>query len=255
MKRAIHVLFVLFAFIGVGILWLVGEHMVERLYQQKEIAHVLRETGQTGKLIALTFDDGPDPTGTEALLGLLREKNVRATFFLVGTRVLEYPGYVQNIVADGHVVGNHTMTHPHTLPFSAGMRVGEEVLGTEAIIRELVPCRTALFRPPYGSTSVLLRTYLKKLGYTSILWDEDPHDYRTRTTPDILTKRILKHAHSGSIVLMHDRHYTDPGALLALGAAIDGLREDGYTFVTVDQLLGVSACKSDIEVDQGFAVR
>lgn len=186
--------------------------------------------------VALTFDDGPHATLTPKLLTILRDRNVKATFYVLGPNAKRNPGIMQRMVAEGHELGNHSWTH----------RVMSKA-PTEAMMKEFQDTQDAIVascgvapksqRPPYGAMTKPQRALLKeKFGYPCILWDVDPLDWK-KPGSSVVASRILSGARNGSIILLHDIH---AGSVDAVPAVLDGLLAKGYTFVTVSQLLAMS---------------
>lgn len=182
------------------------------------------------KCIALTFDDGP-AAGTIRLLDILKKSDTRATFFLVGSQVAGREQTVQRMVAEGHIVGNHTWQHLQ-LPEKSRKEVGAQIDRTaDAIVAAGAPHPT-LLRPPYGALSNEVREEITGRGYATVLWDADTLDWDTRNTKKTV-KNALADARPGGIILMHDIH---PETVKAVPQIIKELREDGYTLVTVPEL-------------------
>lgn len=185
------------------------------------------------KLIALTYDDGPTGKYTPKYLEMLNEKHVPATFFLLGEQIREFPSIAKRTIDMGFEVGNHTYDHK-SLNTLSEESVRSEMGKTEDLLTSLTGNRVSMMRPPYGAANPRVRTLLaNELGYKIVLWDVDTNDWRGRSTENIV-QNIMANAHDGSIVLMHDRYQT---SLDASRTVIDGLREKGFEFVTVSQLL------------------
>ena len=191
----------------------------------------------SGKYIAVTFDDGPHPQNTPRLLDLLRARNIKATFYVIGRNVDLYPQIVRRTVAEGHEIGNHSYTH----------RLFTKLSDSE-VRSDLTRCRDAIgraagvqprtFRPPYGGLLQRQREMLfAEFGYPTILWNVDPLDWK-RPGPSVVCARILSHTTAGSIVLAHDLHGS---TVDAMPATLDGLLRRGFQFVTVSQLLAMKA--------------
>jgi peptidoglycan/xylan/chitin deacetylase (PgdA/CDA1 family) len=181
--------------------------------------------------VALTFDDGPDPEYTPKLLDLLREKDVKATFFVVGKRADQYPEIVRRTWAEGHLVGNHTWSHYPLFCFLMPGRLRAEIeRGTESVRRSCgSPPR--FFRSPVGLRHPLLAPYLENAGLEYISWSIRTLDTFTANS-SVLAQRILSRAASGDIILLHDRLPRGTDAMLqALPQVIDELRERGFDFV------------------------
>ncbi len=188
----------------------------------------------TQQLIAITFDDGPDPVLTPRLLDLLKERHIHATFFLVGKNAAAFPEVVRRIVEEGHEVGNHSWSHP--LLTQLGPESVESQLRRthDAIVKA---CGTAplLYRPPYGAVRLSQRTRIEKtFGYPAILWDVDPQDWKHPRSAQKVYDAIHKQTRPGSIILCHDIHET---TVAAMPATLDDLIARGYHFATVTQLI------------------
>lgn len=183
--------------------------------------------------IAITFDDGPHPVHTPRLLDMLRERNISATFYVVGKNARAYPDLIRRIIAEGHEIGNHTWNHPNLAKLSESAVI-KELEDTQNAIVSACGVRPRTMRPPYGSLTTSQRQMIKgRFGYPTILWDVDPLDWK-RPGPSVVANRIIGNTRAGSIVLAHDIHQ---GTIEAMPAALDGLLAKGYTFVTVSQLL------------------
>lgn len=197
---------------------------------------IVRHVPTEQKVIALTFDDGPNPKTTPAVLKVLKDKNVQATFFVLGENAKEYPALVAKIVQNGNEVGTHAYTHRHLKDLSRE-ECAKELDDTEKVIAESAP-RPHLFRPPGGLYDDKVIEEAEKRGYQTILWSVDPLDWKNPSV-DYVVQTVMKKAQSGGIILLHDGLYPVPTPR-ALGQIIDLLRQKGYTFVTVDQLLKYS---------------
>jgi peptidoglycan-N-acetylglucosamine deacetylase len=181
--------------------------------------------------VALTFDDGPDPVDTPKLLDMLREKGVKATFFVVGKRADQYPEIVRRTWAEGHLVANHTWSHYALFCFLMPGRLRAEIeRGTESICRSC-GFRPRSFRSPVGLRHPLLGPYLKDAGLEYVSWSVRTRDTLTANS-SVLAQRILNKVASGDIILLHDRLPAGTDIMLeALPRVIDGLRERGFQFV------------------------
>jgi peptidoglycan/xylan/chitin deacetylase (PgdA/CDA1 family) len=156
--------------------------------------------------IHLTFDDGPHPTATPAILNILRERNIRATFFFLGQNVQQYPDIARHAATEGHHIGNHSFTHTN-LFFKDKAFIRKEIIQTEEILESTLGKRTKYFRPPYGYFNLTILNVLKEIGSTCVLWNIDSKDYRLTRQLDI-ERRVLPHATNGSIFLFHDNKAT-----------------------------------------------
>jgi peptidoglycan-N-acetylglucosamine deacetylase len=196
------------------------------------------------KVIALTFDDGPWPETTEKVLAALKQENVKATFYVVGQPLKSWPELGKKILADGHVIANHTLHHwYHAMSPLVAQR---EIEDTQKIIREVLNVETAYFRPPGGVLTNGLVAYAHKQGQSVNMWSVDSNDSRPkRPSPEAMLKTILEQATSGGIVLMHDGGGSHDNTARAVPQIIAKLREKGYKFVTVPELLELSVAGSE----------
>ncbi len=193
-----------------------------------------------GLRVALTFDDGPDRIETNAMLDVLKRYQVPATFFLLGRNMPGNGDVVERIVAEGHTVANHSTTHPDLRRLTAE-QVQNEMLTLENQIYEITGLRTALMRPPYGFVTDENIRQLQDLGYKIIKWTVDTNDWRDMDIDKVLIN-TMPNMRDGSIILMHD-YLSQSVTKEVLPEIIHSLRSQGYTFVTVDELLGISPYK------------
>lgn len=191
--------------------------------------------GVPGKFLSITFDDGPHATLTPKLLDMLRERGIKATFFLVGKNVAEYPAIVRRMVDEGHEVANHSWSHPSLTKLGTeGLRA--QIEKTNAAIEAACGVKPTLIRPPYGATSARLnKFYADTYGMTVAMWSVDPLDWKYRNASRV-TEKILAGAAPGAIILVHDIH---PSTVAAMPATLDGLRARGYEFVTMSDLIAM----------------
>lgn len=200
-----------------------GEGML-RLMEQE-----LMEQSQAHPEVALTFDDGPSPKYTPLLLDGLKERNVQATFFLLGKNVKENQELVQRMQAEGHLLGNHTYNHVqlNKIPETTAR---QEILKTNNEIYEATGKYPEYMRPPYGAWKKNMELCVEMLP---VFWDIDTLDWKSQNV-DAILKAAGEEPEDGSIILMHDEYQTSVEAALLL---IDRLKEKGYEFVTVDELI------------------
>ncbi len=185
------------------------------------------------KAIALTFDDGPWPTATTQILDILKENNIKATFFWVGRYLQTYPEIGKQVAAAGHAIGNHTWNHEYLKYNEDG--AAREIDRTSSLIEEVTGVQTSMFRPPGGILNNGLAAYAQKKNYAVVMWSADSFDWRTITGS--LTDNVMRQAKSGGIVLMHDGGGNRARTVKALPDIIARLRNEGYIFVTVPELL------------------
>ena len=188
------------------------------------------------KQIALTFDDAPSEHTSDAVLAVLAEKNVQATFFMIGENMARHPQAAQRIAAAGHELGNHSYSHRRFLLRSPAF-IAREIENTNALIRAAGYHGPIHFRPPYGKKLLGLPWYLARHHITTVMWDSEPARHQPPTA-EAITAAALAQAHNGAIILLHP---FCPDACRAereaLPHIIDGLHAQGYTLVTVSTLL------------------
>ena len=194
---------------------------------------VIKKVPTTHKVVALTIDDGPHYKTTPQMLAVLREKNVKLTLFILGENADSHPEILAQAVADGHEIATHAYSH-NLLTKMSKMAVGEELDKAEKAIAVVAP-KPTLFRPPGGAYNDTVAAEAGRRGYTTILWSIDPGDWR-RPSVGHVVDTVMKNVQPGSIVLLHDGQYPLPTPE-AIGIIIDRLRAQGYSIVTVSELL------------------
>jgi len=212
------------------------------LYRGAVPAPQVRDEAITGvptreKVVALTYDDGPHPDFTPAILDTLEKYHVKATFFMIGERMLKYPQIVERAVAAGHAIGNHTYTHPHDLESLPSPKVIREIDDCEQLIEQMTGKRTQIFRPPRGLVNGTVLRIARDEGYDTILWTVSA-DHHDAPTPEAMAKRVLAHVKPGAIILAHDGTFASRiNDVKAAPLIIEELQRRGYRFVTVPELL------------------
>lgn len=190
--------------------------------------------GRTPRAVALTFDDGPWPGATGSLLRVLAREHVKATFFMVGSLAAERPDLVRAVLRGGHVVGNHSLTHPAEPAFALlpPHRVEAEIAQGADALRGAGASPT-LFRPPGGSydDAVVLESWRQRERV--VMWSVDPHDWDASRTPRRIAKDVLRRVRPGSIVLLHDGGGDAAQTIAALPKIIEGIRKMGLDLVTL----------------------
>jgi peptidoglycan/xylan/chitin deacetylase (PgdA/CDA1 family) len=204
----------------------------------------IKTQGPRRKIIALTFDDVPDPRFTPQLLDVLHKYNVKATFFVVGSRAEKHPGLVARIIREGHAIGNHSYNHPEF--GKLGMNeFRTQIIRTENIIQALAGYKPRLIRPPYGDISEQQLKWARAHGYKLVNWNVDSLDWRGLSKTQV-RNNILSRAGKGAIILQHGgggRGSNLQGTIQALPEVISIMRKRGYSFVTVPQMFEVSKSK------------
>lgn len=188
--------------------------------------------------VALTFDDGPGPL-TPLILDVLKEHQVQATFFILGERAKTYPEVVKRMIREGHVLGNHTWSHPDLTHLSFLEMVKEELEPTSSLIRDITARYPLLLRPPYGALNDEAILFLGREGWRVINWSLDTFDWdKEQSSKEEILEKVMAYHHEGAIILMHDGG-GDNNTLEVLPLLIGYLRKEGYSFDTVDRLLNL----------------
>ena len=177
------------------------------------------------KEIWLTFDDGPTPEVTPWILSVLKKENVKATFFLVGQQIEEFPELVGTIIKDGHTLANHSYSHKN-----GWLTNKEKYLEDIENCQVLIP-NNKLFRPPYGKITKAQIAALKG-RYKIILWDVLSYDFKQNTSPKKVQENIIQNTTSGSIIVMHNNQMSFKNLEPILGKTIQQLKAKGYNFST-----------------------
>jgi peptidoglycan-N-acetylglucosamine deacetylase len=188
-----------------------------------------------GPYIAMTFDDGPSSQLTPRLLDILKERGIKATFFVVGQNAAEFPDILRRMADEGHEIANHSWSHPALTKLGAeGVR--KQIENTNNAISAATGKRPVLMRPPYGATnSALNKRLAEEYGLKVILWSVDPLDWKYRNSNRVYNY-IVQNTQSGSIILSHDIHAT---TVAAMPETLDALLAKGYKFVTVSELIAM----------------
>jgi peptidoglycan/xylan/chitin deacetylase (PgdA/CDA1 family) len=198
----------------------------------------VRRGPAVGQRVALTFDDGPDPVATPALLRLLSARDVRATFFLIGARAVRHPAVVRAIASEGHEIGNHTWHHRNAW-FLGPATTAEEILGGARILGELGGRLPSLYRPPWGIVNVAALQTARRAGLTTVLWSIQPEGLRPRS-PGAQLRHCAERLADGAILDLHDARGL-PGAperlLRLMPGLLDLLADRGLSPVSVGRLL------------------
>lgn len=196
------------------------------------VTHV--ETNE--QVVALTFDDGPSPYGTDRTLALLDSLDVRATFFLTGHETEAHPELAERIRAAGHELANHSYSHQPMVLKSPAF-IEREVEVTDSLLRRAGQTGAISFRPPYGKRLLLLPRYLHKAHRPTVLWDIEPESYpAVAASSERIAAHVLEHARPGSIILLHVMYASRDTSREAIPLIVEGLRAEGFRFVTMQDL-------------------
>ena len=176
--------------------------------------------------VYLTYDDGPHPTYTPALLDLLAASGAQATFFALGSEVARYPGIAARIVGEGHAIGNHTWSHPRLTTVS-GEVLRRQLLDTQSVVQRTTGVTPSCLRPPYGDRDATVNARVADLGLRMSLWDIDPQDWR-RPGTDAIVDHVLARVRPGSVILLHDGRKDRGQTVAATERLLAALTEQGY---------------------------
>jgi peptidoglycan/xylan/chitin deacetylase (PgdA/CDA1 family) len=202
------------------------------------------------RVVALTYDDGPNPPYTNAIVDVLHREHVRATFFVVGQAVQAYPAVVRREVRDGNAIGNHTWAHEH-LVLDDSASLSETLEKTDRAIFRATGTHTKIMRPPYGGRDWLVLGEVRKLGYTPVMWSVPLAKDWEYPPASVIAQRVLRYVSDGSIIVLHDgnrgivcarshqpAHTCDRSAdVEATRLIVESLKREGYRFVTIPELL------------------
>jgi peptidoglycan/xylan/chitin deacetylase (PgdA/CDA1 family) len=188
-----------------------------------------------GRVVALSFDDGP-VADTPAFLGVLERARVPATFFQIGRQVPGHDGLLRRMLRDGDAIGDHTLTHASLAALPAG-QIRQQIAATSNLIHQAVGYRPCVMRPPYGAVNARVLHIAAAQHMATVLWNVDPRDW-SRPGTGAIWHRVLAGVRPGSIVIMHDGGGPRGQTLAALPRIISKLRRRGYRFKTVPALLG-----------------
>lgn len=238
-KRRLRPLIALTLAVAVTVVMVIQANKMETLSPREErdraASRAELPSGQVdcrkAKCIALTFDGNPGEP-TDRLMDLLKEYKAPSTFFLEGRRIHEFPDVVRRIAEDGHEIGDHTWTHA-VLTDVSDAQIRDELRRTARAISSITGSEPTLMRPPQGRTDDRVSKVSKELGMAQVLWTVTAKDYETDDTA-LITKRVLAGAGRDGIILLHPLH---KGTVPAMPSILKALSKQGYTFVTVSQLL------------------
>jgi peptidoglycan/xylan/chitin deacetylase (PgdA/CDA1 family) len=195
-------------------------------------AHHLPEPGSAGELLAITFDDGPDPAWTPQILDVLARHQVRATFFLIGDRVLAHPRIAERITMAGHSVGNHSMHHPQPFAPLSSSRIRQEIRQGQDVIAQVTGTAPRLFRAPAGNWSAAVLRQAEDAGLRAVDWSVDPKDWRAPPPGRIV--RALLRSRDGDVLLCHDGGGDRSATVRAVDLALAALLDRGAEFAALD---------------------
>ena len=202
--------------------------------------HTFASLARGTRQLALTYDDGPNDPHTLRLLEVLARHNVRATFFLIGRFVQQRPDIVREIVKAGHVIGNHTFTHP-LLTFKSAAEVRKELTDCRSAIQDAIGEHSNLFRPPFGGRRPAVLRIARELGLEPIMWNVTGYDWNAPPAA-VIEKKVSSQIRGGDVILLHDGGHRQMGAdrsqtVLATDHLITRYKSEGYGFATIPQMI------------------
>ncbi len=202
---------------------------------------IVHRVDVTKKIVALTFDDGPNPPYTNHILEILRAYGCRATFFMLGSRMEQHPSVARQAVAEGHEVGNHSFAHSYLLLRPPAV-IRKEIERADEVMEALGLQRPRLFRPPFGKKLLFLPYYLKKMGKITVMCDVDSDgaEFKSRDAA-LICDRILNKIQPGSIIMLHDGGGDKGHIVETVRLLLQGLAKTGYSLVTVSTLMAEGA--------------
>ncbi|WP_405107646.1 polysaccharide deacetylase family protein [Paenibacillus sp. FSL K6-1217] len=210
-------------------------------YYYEERGDMIWEVRTSQKVIALTFDDGPDPLETDSILEVLHEYHAKCTFFAIGKRIAAYPDVARRVINEGHELANHTYNHVYFKKPVSGEQIQKELALTEKEIMKISGRHSSLFRPPGGMYDETLIDVSNSMGLKPVLWSwhQDTRDWNRPGVWNI-SSRVIRNAKSGDIVLFHDHVHGPSQTKEALKIILPELEKQGFRFVTVSELIGLS---------------
>jgi peptidoglycan/xylan/chitin deacetylase (PgdA/CDA1 family) len=190
--------------------------------------------------IALTYDDGPNHLHTPSLLEVLARHGVHATFFLIGRYVQQHPEIARNIIQAGHVVGNHTFTHP-LLIFKSEAEIRQELSQCRSALQDAIGQHSNLFRPPFGGRRPAVLRVARDLGLEPVMWNVTGYDWNAPPA-EVIERKVASQTHGGNVILLHDGGHKQVGAdraqtVIATDHLIARYKSEGYEFVTIPQMM------------------
>ena len=187
------------------------------------------------KAIAITFDDGPDAVVTPRVLDILKEHGIKASFFLIGKNIEGNEHILKRMIAEGHIIGNHSFTHPVKFGFYSSKKVREDLHKNAGLIEKISGKKVNLFRPPFGVTNPNIAKAVRSLDYSAIGWNIRSLDGVNNNTL-YTTNRVIKRLNPGGIILFHDNH---EGIFTILEKVIKKTKNAGYTIIPLEEMLNI----------------
>ncbi len=223
--------------VAVNVAVVVALWQISRSRTFQFFGEIIPRVNTSEKVIALTFDDGPTVNGTDEILRILAEQNVKATFFVIGAELATTLDQGKKIVAAGHELGNHSYSHDRMMLVTPSF-VKQEIESTDKLIREAGYRGEIFFRPPYGKKLFALPYYLSTSNRKTITWDVEPESYpEIDSDADKIAEHVLSKTRPGSIIILHVMYPNRRESMKAVKKIVDGLKAKGYSFQTMSELL------------------
>lgn len=224
-------------FIAIVLIWLgINAFGSARISSDYHVKAFCNNPLEMDKKIAITFDDGPTVFTLE-ILKLLKKHNVKATFFCIGKNIEAHPEILKQIIAEGHLVGNHSYSHSPFFDFYNARKIREEIEKTDLLLEKYTSKKIKFFRPPYGVTTPSIRRALEKTKHKVIGWNIRSLDGGTKNQ-ELILNRIIKRVSPGGIVLLHD---TASHSVLVLEQFLQFLQQNNYKVISTEELLNLNA--------------
>ncbi|EKE01312.1 MAG: polysaccharide deacetylase [uncultured bacterium] len=228
-----------------AILWRLKESPVkEKTGRAMKICQGIEQAKTAKKVVALTFDDGPHPKHTREILEILKQHDIRATFFVIGKNAQRHPDVIKEADTDGNIISNHSYSHFYLTTLSSD-DIETELQKTNNLIYKTIQKYPTFFRPPYGACSDKSTQIVDRLGFTTITWNVMTDDYSSRQTSERIAAYVIKHAKPGAIIGLHDGGGNREKTVGALPIIIKALKDEGYKFLTIPELLNIKAYRDD----------
>ncbi len=218
-----------------AVLMMPGIRVYSAEYDPHADSSVFFSVKDSDKRIALSFDDGPLAGKTDEILDVLNKYGVKGTFFMVGTQAAFCSETAIRVMEEGHEIGNHTNNHKSLAALSE-RELDDEISLAEEAIFDACGYIPSLFRPPEGVCTEKISKAAKKRGYSIIMWSVDTHDWQGKTA-QVISENVLANVKPGAVILMHDGIFSKSHTAEALDIIIPALQSEGYTFVTVGELI------------------
>ncbi|MCD0469479.1 polysaccharide deacetylase family protein [Flavobacterium sp. JAS] len=224
-------------FVAIILIWIgINAFGSSRISSNYHVKAFCNNSSEKEKKIAITFDDGPSIFTLE-VLELLKKHNAKATFFCIGKNIETHPEIIKQIIAEGHLVGNHSYNHSKFFDFYNAKKITEELQKTDSLLEKFTSKKINFFRPPYGVTTPSIRRALKITGHKVIGWNIRSLDGGTKNQ-NLIFNRIIKRVSPGGIVLLHD---TGSHSVLVLEQFLQFLQQNNYEVISVEELLNLKA--------------